>query len=134
MQQVVGFLRPSIYLCNTMWPSIRGRVNALLSSCTRQGSTLRLLNHLPTGQVPLHFDLPECKIYLPDVVFVTPNQGGPTFPFFLKIFLLAPSGRWLPSFTCPTSIFTNYLPRASGQCLMLSPARLISTTDSYIEG
>ena len=45
-----------------------------------QGSTLRLLNHLPTGQAPLQFDLPECKIYLPDVVFITPNQGGPTFP------------------------------------------------------
>ena len=24
-----------------------------------------LLIHLPTGQVPLQFDLPECKIYLP---------------------------------------------------------------------
>ena len=45
-----------------------------------QGSTLRLLNHLPNGQVPFQFDLPASKIYLPDVVFVTPNQGGPTFP------------------------------------------------------
>ena len=50
------------------------------NSVPYQGSTLRLLNYLPTGQAPLQFDLPECKIYLPDVVFMTPNQAGPTFP------------------------------------------------------
>ena len=36
------------------------------SSMGWQGSTLRFLNHLPTWQVPLQFDLPECKIYLPE--------------------------------------------------------------------
>ena len=30
-----------------------------------QGSTLRLLHDLPTGQVPLQFDLPKSKFYLP---------------------------------------------------------------------
>ena len=83
-----------------------------------QGSTLRLLNHLPTGQVPLQFDLPECKIYLPDVVFITTNQGRTTFPekkselyknffFFFNIFTW-PIGQVTRKFYLPDLIF--YLP------------------------
>ena len=34
----------------------------------RAGLNIKALNHLPTGQVPLQFDLPECKIYLPETL------------------------------------------------------------------
>ena len=101
---------------------------------TSQGSTLRLLNHLPTGEVPLQFDLPESKFYLPKTkitqkvtfksfnvklsflcgiyyskpgcLHISRNKNKTfiriiIFFFFFLIFLLALSGRWLPSFTCP---------------------------------
>ena len=58
------------------------------------------------------------------MVFITPNQGARTFPeikiipsqdffFFLNI------GQVAPKFYLPHLNF--HLPRASGQCLMLSP-------------